>query len=198
MKSKITILILFFTSSILFAQEETLVSGGLKSSGFGGPVIKFTQLDGKFGVLVGGRGGWIINSTFIIGGGGYGLVNNISSEDCFCDYSPKLTFGYGGLELEYIIMSDNLIHFSIYTLFGAGAVSYRDDKGWEDWHNDFYKENTFFVAEPAVNVEVNITTFFRMSFGGGYRFISGVNKAELSNSDLSGFAGVLAFKFGSF
>ena len=28
-----------------------------------------------------GRGGWIINHTFVIGGGGYGLANNIRSSD---------------------------------------------------------------------------------------------------------------------
>ena len=32
-----------------------------------GPAIRFTQIDGDFGVLVGGRGGWIINHRFVLG-----------------------------------------------------------------------------------------------------------------------------------
>ena len=40
-----------------------------------GPAIRFTQIDGDFGVLVGGRGEWIINHRFVLGGGGYGLTN---------------------------------------------------------------------------------------------------------------------------
>ena len=31
-----------------------------------GPAIRFTQIDGDFGVLVGGRGGWIINHRFVL------------------------------------------------------------------------------------------------------------------------------------
>ena len=33
-------------------------------------MVKFTEIDGEFGVLVGGRGGWIINDSFVIGAGG--------------------------------------------------------------------------------------------------------------------------------
>jgi hypothetical protein len=75
-----------FELSILFicicfqlnAQEQTLVGNGeISNGGFGGPVIKYTQIKNEPAILVGGRGGWIINHTFVIGGGGYGLANQI-------------------------------------------------------------------------------------------------------------------------
>ncbi|NIN69246.1 MAG: hypothetical protein GTO63_32105, partial [Anaerolineae bacterium] len=57
------------------AQEpETLIEGDVRHGGFGGPVVKFTEVNNEFGVLVGGRGGWIINDSFVLGAGGYGLV----------------------------------------------------------------------------------------------------------------------------
>lgn len=172
-------------------------SGEMSNGGFGGPVIKYTQIKNEPAVLIGGRGGWIINHTFVIGGGGYGLANQIEA-DYFIDYSkPYINFGYGGLELEYIIQSDQLVHFSIYTLIGAGSVNYRDNShgGWEDWD---YNNDEFFVFEPALNVEVNITSFFRINAGANYRYISGVNYDNLTNEDFSGFSGVLTLKFGSF
>ncbi len=63
-----------------FAQEETLIKGDVESGGFGGPVVKMTSLNGQDGILVGGRGGWILNHSFIIGGGGYGLANNVRAK----------------------------------------------------------------------------------------------------------------------
>jgi hypothetical protein len=185
----------------IFAQEETLVGdGGITHGGFGGPVVKFTQIKDEFGLLVGGRGGWIINHTFVIGGGGYGLVNNIEADNLSWLTQPFINFGYGGLELEYIINSDQLMHFSVYTLIGGGTVTYRDElwDDWEDWSDWDYGSDVFFVFEPAVNVEVNIASFFRLNAGVSYRVISGVDFDALENSDLAGPAAVLTLKFGKF
>lgn len=184
--------------SQIFAQEQTLMgSGKMSNGGFGGPVIKYTQIKNEPAVLIGGRGGWIINHTFVIGGGGYGLANQIESDYSVNFSNPYINFGYGGLELEYIIQSDQLVHFSIYTLIGAGSVNYRNNShsSWEDWD---YNNDEFFVLEPALNVEVNITSFFRINAGANYRYISGVNYDNLANEDFSGFSGVLTLKFGSF
>ena len=103
------------------AQEQTLVGHGIESGGFGAPVVKFTQVNGEFGVLVGGRGGWIINHVFVLGGGGYGLVNDIWVRGFVPE--PRLQFGYGGIELEGIIASNSLVHFTVVGLVGGGGVS---------------------------------------------------------------------------
>ena len=52
----------------LFGGEE------IKSTGYGGPHVKFTTFDDEFAVMVGGRGGWTINKMFTIGLSGTGLV----------------------------------------------------------------------------------------------------------------------------
>lgn len=195
--SKLSIITLLLSIQI-FAQEQTLVGNGeITNGGFGGPVIKYTQIKNEPAVLIGGRGGWIINHTFVIGGGGYGLANQIEGDN-FIDFSkPYINFGYGGLELEYIIQSDQIVHFSVYTLIGAGGVNYRDNmhSSWDNWD---YNSDEFFVLEPALNVEVNITSFFRINAGANYRYISGVNYDNLKNEDLAGFSGVLTLKFGNF
>ncbi len=212
MKKLLSILaIIIFTSACIFAQEETLIGNGeVAHGGFGGPVVKYTQIYGKPAVLVGGRGGWIINHSFIIGGGGYGLVNNIQSNNTtwplFFNDKPYINFGYGGLELEYIIQSDKLLHFSVITLIGAGGVSYRDNLWDDDWDNDSDDDDDdwdspsdeFFVLEPGANLELNIVSFFRINAGVSYRFISGANLDDLSNNDLAGLAASLTLKFGVF
>lgn len=202
--SIITIIIL--TAIQVTAQEQTLLgSGEISNGGFGGPVIKYTSIKGETGILVGGRGGWIINHSFVIGGGGYGLVNNIKALmpvhiDQFGRlHTPYINFGYGGVELEYIIQSDRLLHFSLYTLIGGGTISYRDglwgDNNSGEWDTP---EDAFFVLEPQINVELNVVSFMRINAGAGYRFISGVELNNLDNGDFSGFSGGLTLKFGSF
>ena len=203
--SKVIVLSLILSFQ-LFAQEETLVGNGeVTHGGFGGPVIKYTQVKGEPSVLVGGRGGWIINHTFIIGGGGYGLANDIKANNPLIIApgitKPYLNFGYGGLELEYIIESDKLLHFSVYSLIGAGSVSYRAelfDHNGSDCDSGGSPNDAFFVFEPAANVELNIVSFLRINAGVSYRFVSGVNFDNLENSDLAGLSANLTLKFGTF
>ena len=95
-----------------FSGEQTLISGDIEHGGYGGPVFKFTQIgpNQDYGYLVGGQGGWIINHQFVLGGGGYGLSNNIpadwlpESPDLYPTFGTQyLNFGYGGLFLAYKI-----------------------------------------------------------------------------------------------
>ena len=54
------------------------------------------------------------------------------------------------------------------------------------------------VLEPAANVELNMTSYFRVNFGAGYRWVTGVDSPGFSSGDFSALEGVLTFKFGSF
>lgn len=202
--SIITLIIVLFSQAA--AQEQTLLGDGeISNGGFGGPVVKYVQIKGESGVLVGGRGGWIINHSFVLGGGGYGLVNNIKAGippviDIYGNtHDAYINFGYGGVELEYIIQSDRVLHFSVYSLIGAGSISFRNEQ-WNDHHDGDWNtaEDAFFVFEPAVNAELNVVSFMRISAGLSYRVISGVELDNMSNSDFAGFSGTLTFKFGSF
>lgn len=196
-KRSLVILLLLIITPVLFAQEETLLGKGeISNGGFGGPVVKFTSINKHFGVLVGGQGGWIINHTFVIGGGGYGLVNNVRAESLFLGEKQLLNFGYGGAELHYINNSDKLIHYTISLLIGAGGIGYRSPNNWEwDWNTN---TRSFFVMEPGVRVMLNVASFFRVGIGGGYRFVSGVDLDDLKDSEISGPSAEIVLKFGKF
>ena len=199
MKTIFIVLIFLITASVLLSQEKTLLTGEVEHGGYGAPVVKFTQINNQFGLFVGGRGGWIINHSIALGIGGYGLVNNVNQDDTILDYVPRLMMGYGGFEFEFIINSDELIHFTFHALIGSGAINYWDEDYFSKVHWDRWETaDVFFVAEPAFNVDMNITSFFRVGIGASYRYISGVEIVGLTNEDVDGFTGNLIFKFGSF
>ncbi len=179
------------------AQEaETLIRGGIDSGGFGGPVLKFTEIDDQFGLLVGFRGGWIVDHTFVLGAGLYGLANTGSFDRTGPGgFRNRLFMGYGGLEMEWVISSHRVVHVSFQGLVGAGGV------GFEDSVHGCCTDETadaFFIAEPGVNVMLNVHKVFRVGFGGSYRFVHDVDLAGLTDESLRGPAGTLTFKFGAF
>jgi hypothetical protein len=194
MKKLVLLLVIVFTFSAL-AQEATLINGEIESGGFGGPVIKVTNINGENTVLVGGRGGWIVNHSFVLGGGGYGLVTDVKAKitDSIHQY---IELGYGGLELEYVTSSNDLLHLSMGLLVGGGGIGYKyeDNNGLSSSHN----KNSFFVLEPSVNANLNVTHFFRIAAGVSYRYVSGLKSAVSTNADLSGPSANLTLKFGKF
>lgn len=182
----------------LAAAEKTLITGHVAHGGYGGPIVQFTQIgpNQTSGILVGGMGGWIIDHTFVIGGGGYGLSSDVQADwyNTGAEEPFYLNFGYGGLMLGYINNSDNLVHYEVTGILGGGGASYRIK-------NDYNSNNDgdgLFVAEPAVNLVLNVTPFFRIAAGASYRYVTGVNLEGLTSSDLSGVSGQIQLKFGSF
>ena len=193
MKKAAIILLLVFLAHPAAAQEETLFSGGFESGGYGGFFVKFGQIVGESAIFMGGQGGWVINHRFVIGGKGYGLIDRV-------EVSPniKLEFGCWGGLLEYIIASNKIVHASIQSMIGAGGVRYAVIDHGQPHAQINYSEDAFFVLEPGVHLVLNVNKFFRIAAGATYRYVTGVEYEDLTNSDLSGLSGEVVFKFGLF
>lgn len=178
---------------------QTLFDGDVKHGGFGGPVVRFGSLDNDLAVWVGGRGGWIINfssqHSISIGGGGYGLVTEhhmpVQPEN---KETELAAVGYGGFEVEYTNQTHRLVHVTTSALIGAGGLTTRNESH-EVSDSD---PDPFFVFEPGVHAELNVTHFFRIATGVSYRLTNGIDMGGFTDSDFSGFNAVLTFKFGSF
>ncbi len=192
----------FFFAVPLFSQQQTLIKGDVTHGGFAGPVLKYSKMLDQDAILVGMRGGWLIGKRLYIGGAGYGLVNEIESktENAGTDSarSFSLGLGYGGLEMGFIVASDRLIHMTFQVLFGAGGVAHADMNDLDNIDIENLDGDAFFVMEPAVDVELNVASFFRICLGASYRWISDVDMNEFGDTDISGFSAVLTLKFGRF
>lgn len=195
MRAIVVLLLAVAVAAPALAQEpETLISGGVSHGGFGGPAVRFTRLSDQLGVMVGGHGGWIIGHSFVIGGGGYGLAgNNVDMPYTGIPGGrPYLTFGYAGVELQYIIRPMKLVHYSVSALIGGGSARCRAGGMWVTGTDDV------FIAEPGASVILNLTRSIRLDLGVAYRFASGVDIPWMANEDLSGPSGILAVGFGHF
>lgn len=208
-----------YTTQNAQAQQQTLFSGETNYSGYGALDLKGTTIAGQNSMLIGGHGGLLINNTFAIGLGGYGSVIRHTAPYSLVTPNPfnnsrnlVLDMGYGGFVFEYINNSDDLLHFNANVLLGGGGASHSSFRGvyneMDRW-NDVPSPCTFFwVVEPSVNLELNVTSFMRVGAGVSYRYVQGTNWDNLNtindpsllptSKDLSGLAGQLTFKFGGF
>ncbi len=221
MKRYFTI-VLLLAGLFAFGQEEdseefkTIFGDNFSSGGYGAPELKLGPVNGETSLFLGGRGGWIIGHKFVLGGGGYGLTtSNTFMEDPankpanVPDDSTrvvKIDMGYGGVLLEFIALPKKAIHLSFPVLIGAGGANLgaKYYVGQSDYYPegvatyDYIENSGFFIVEPGVYLELNMTKFFRLSAGGTYRFISGTDMVRINNNDLSGLTFSFALKFGSF
>ena len=194
MKRSIIFLLSMFIVTPLLAQEETIVGDNFHSGGYGGPVWKVGFFNGEDGILSGGRGAWIINHKFTIGGGRYGLITDVKSDAVSnTGKSLYIDLDYGGFEMEYIHKSDKLFHWTTHTMLGGGKVRLLE-------HNPVKTIETekFFIVEPSLNMDINVSRWFRIGIGASYRIVMGLDLEEISNSDISGPSGLLILKFGAF
>ncbi|MDP8226121.1 MAG: hypothetical protein P9L89_00560 [Candidatus Celaenobacter polaris] len=195
MNKKIFLIMIIFALFVSnFAYTDSLFSNGSISGVFGGPIAKYTKINNKDALILGARGGWAFNSMFTIGGGAYGLVNDIPIDAAQSD-TNFINLGYGGIVVEFVGMSDNVMHWQVNGLIGTGAVSTRNG-------NNTGKNDIIFVLEPGADAVLNITSSIRLAAGISYRFVSGVDPDNfsgfLNNSDLSNFSASLTLLFGSF
>jgi hypothetical protein len=213
MKKMLVLVILVFSTSALLAQDdnvETLFGDGETNvTGWGGPEIKFARYGDTWGVLLGGKGATLINSTLGLGGAGYILMTSHRVEDYIYNYnhlnekSTYLRDMYGGFLLEYINSSDRLIHFTATALIGGGLAAYTGPINYSnneryDYDNWVREASSYFFFEPNITVDVNVAEFFRISAGAGYRLVSGLDLPNTESKDIGGLTALLTFKFGDF
>ncbi|MCF8229392.1 MAG: hypothetical protein K9G58_02905 [Bacteroidales bacterium] len=201
-----TIALLF--SNVTNAQEDegsdfkTLFGNKAYSNGaYGALMINYTQIDNADAILVGAKGGWIINQAVTIGLAGYGLASDNDYTDVFENEVVNLAGGYGGLLIEPILAPRYPIHVAFPMIIGAGGIAYLDNY-WNDKHDDWNSHvrasDAFFVFEPGVEIELNIVRFMRIGMATSYRYTSNISLVNSSSDLLRGFNFGVSFKFGKF
>ena len=173
----------------------------------------YTLVDGKDAFMMGTRFGYLMNHSFFIGFGGSGFVSDIEFKK-FTNDSLSAFFqgGYAGLYIEPVIASKSVVHVSIPILIGGGAVVYSNQGYSEQVRDDIFYDNTythyhdwdvidsdvFFVVEPGLNIEFNITKFFRFGLEGKYRWVNSLQLEQTSANMLNNWSAGFSLKFGKF
>lgn len=180
------------------AQEtETLFSENVSHGVYVSPVYGATSLNGEFTYLRGTRGAWLMNMnngrTVNLGLARYWThtefepVNWTNTDE----NEPDMSTRYGGFELEYVHQTNSLFHFSAQALIGSGTVEYADSDLVFNRPSDSY-----FVLQPGINLNLNVTEWFRLSGSVFYRYTEGVDLEGTSDKDLSGTTSYIALRFG--
>ena len=170
---------------LLAQRERTLVGRDVEHGGFAAAVFKGSAVADQFAGFVGGRAAWVLNHVFALGAGGYWMAGGVDVPAA-SGGEDGLDMWYAGAELEFINDWSQVYHITFLTLVGGGAI----EAGGES--------DGIWAVEPALNMEVNIAPWFRLYYGGGYRFVWGADLPGGDSGDLSQFFGHVGLKFGSF
>jgi hypothetical protein len=185
------------------------ISGSMNhSGGFGALSFRMTEFRDKTMVLGGFRGGWIINRTLGIGVEGHGIIPTAKYDDILTDPgSPSVVAlgGYGGMFLELIFFSNEIVHVTFPVSGGAGWLGYMED--WESRdptipsspnNDEIIDEDVFWYIEPGANLEVNISRSVRLDFGVSKRFTQDLFLVATPDDVFENLNYYFTIKFGGF
>ena len=177
---------MMLTANAQDSDIQTIFGGGTRISGMGGPMMSFSSIGGELAHMMGGGGGVLLGDLFL-GGYGVGLTNPVMP-----DGATRTEFGHGGFWAGYSFMAEKAFHPVFSSQMGWGSISQPDENTDQD---------NIFVINPAIELEMNFTRFFRLGVGAHYRFTMGVDPSRssgLDNRDFTGPGAFLTFKFGWF
>lgn len=160
------------------------------------PAVGVTTLNDDVAPLIAMRAAWLANRSF-----GVGLaVNAVANEfDEKLHYKGRALSAYGGLLLQYVIGSTRLLHGFIETTVGGGRACLQTGiEGSDTGKDDCGPRHGFFMLEPMANLEINVSSFMRVSLGVGYRVAAAGSASEISSKNLGGFVSKTALEFGRF
>jgi opacity protein-like surface antigen len=180
---------------------KTLLGRNRTGGGYGAFSAGYSVIDNKHAVLFGGKFGWLASHSIGIGIGATGFINEFHYEPSL-DKDVFLAGGYGGLYIEPILMPRSPVHLSFPVLLGAGGISYVSKES--DLNDNLIEDSeAFLLIEPAAELELNLTRYFRFAIGASYRFptsfnvgLSGSPKANAES--IRGMSYMATFKFGKF
>jgi hypothetical protein len=144
------------------------------NSAFIAPDFKITDFNGKTSAVAGAFGGYLIENTFFVGAGGYGLTDPSNARDMW----------YFGLVTGVYVNRDRPVGFGFKALFGGGEATWgqqyatyapvypsprRGGPAAPVYVTGGYHTGIF-VIEPEANVVVHMNKHLSLSGGVGYRF----------------------------
>ncbi|MDA0195974.1 MAG: hypothetical protein O2887_13500 [Bacteroidetes bacterium] len=181
------------------SEIKTLSGKTSHSGGFGAISFKSSKFRSQTIVLAGLRGGWIINRSLAIGLEAHGIIPTAK----FTDVSPSgdavLLGGYGGLFLEPIVFSNEVVHVTFPISAGSGWIGYHENFDEGQFNSpDLIEGDVFWYVEPGANIELNIAKNFRIALGMSKRITQDLELTNTKSNDFDKLNYYLTLKIGSF
>ena len=189
--------ILLLSATVTVAQTQdstrTLFRSDVKVTELWVPEVKLNSIQGDIGTLIGFYGGALINRSVLLGiSGGVNLGH------------PRVNYGYFGGLGQFIYKPENMVHSSAQLLLAYGSTKdYENPKS--GLFDNFWNISGahFFMMEPGVNLELNLSKKLTLVMGVSYRYVTGLNEQDenvsithVTNKDLSGLNFNIGLKFG--
>ena len=190
----------FYSTFIIFIISiGSLPAQSFESGAFGAPVIKYTRLANQPALMVGGKGGWIINKRFVLGAGVYALTSDVKTPyiNEQNNQSVMFNFNYGGLEFEFLLLPQNKFNVTFDMLLAGGGLEFYAQN--KNNNSTSYGSVDLLVWEPELNFEAEIYNWLHADAGISYRIISSYKEAySVTKNDIQGLSFLLTFKFGAY
>lgn len=168
----------------------------VKSGFVAAPDFKITDFDNTTSTLAGAYAGWLADQTFLIGGGGYWLVNGSGGRE----------LAYGGLVLGLFSPADRRLGFGVKWLIGGGETTLSSTI--VPLYNYYGRgipprpivsprsvqfHEGFFIAEPEADAMLRLTNHLRLTGGIGYRLIGASHDVD---DRIRGITGSIGLRIG--
>jgi len=189
--------VMFISTGSASSQEddstESLFSQGVNVTELWTPEIKINSIQGGIGTLAGIYGGALINKTYLVGiSGGVNIGH------------PRVNYGYFGGIAQYIHNPSRLVHWSSQIVLAYGSTKDYENPKSGLLDNFWNISGThFFIMEPGVNIEVNLSGRTSLVAGMSYRFVTGLDEnnenisiTHVNNRDMSGLNFNIGLKIG--
>ena len=180
---------------------KTLSGSMSHSGGFGAISFRSSKFRDESLVLGGLRGGWIINRTLAIGVEGHGIIPTAKFDDIEAGQEVNILGGYGGMFLELIFFSNEVVHITFPVSGGAGWLGYHrtnEDNTMPPPMDKEVDSDVFWYIEPGAGLELNISRSFRLAMGVSKRITQDLELINTQSNDFDKLNYFVTLKIGGF
>lgn len=179
---------------------RTLTGSQHHGGGYFSLGVKLSNFHDESLAMGGIKAAWVINRTLGFGVDMWGVIPSSEYTDIPNpeSYDLSLLGGYGGILLEPILFSNQVVHLTFPVSSGAGWLGYVPNIYGDEDSDQIVDQDVFWYVEPGAAVELNISRVFRLNFAVSKRFTQDLDLLGMERSGFDEMNYTLSMKIGRF